>query len=50
MTNNKNENYEQWVNQCLKCKHCYRKQNDADMLFCRLRKGQCKFEEVQKNA
>ena len=41
-----NENWENWVEQCLKCKHCYTTKDD-DYIKCRLRKGVCRFEEYR---
>lgn len=32
---------EQWVEWCLNCKHAYRRKNDADTLWCRLRTRKC---------
>ena len=31
----------QWLEWCLDCKHAYKKKNDADTLWCRLRKRKC---------
>ena len=31
------------LEKCLECKHCYRRIDDAETLYCRCRKG-CKFE------
>lgn len=35
------ETQKQWLEWCLECKHAYRKKNDADTLWCRLRKRKC---------
>ena len=34
----------EWLQLCLKCKHCYKKNEHADTVYCRSKKG-CKFEE-----
>lgn len=41
-------NTEEWVKKCLSCKHCYRRKDDADTLYCRCRNGQCRYEEYKK--
>lgn len=42
------EMYEPWVEKCLTCQHCYRRQDDDDILYCRKRKGKCEYKEYQK--
>lgn len=37
--------YEDWVYKCLQCKHSYTKKDDAETMYCRLRKGKCQFEK-----
>lgn len=37
---------EDWVNQCIKCKHSYKRKNDDDTMYCRLRKPGCRFEPM----
>lgn len=32
---------ELWIEKCLVCKHAYRKIDDDDILYCRLRKKEC---------
>lgn len=34
---------EDWVDQCRQCKHSYKRKNDDDLMFCRLKK--CRFEQ-----
>ena len=36
---------EEWVKRCLECTHSYKKQDDADTIYCRLKKG-CKFDRA----
>lgn len=35
------ETQKQWLEWCLECKHAYRKKNDDDTWWCRLRKRKC---------
>jgi len=37
------EDLEDWAKKCLSCIHCYKKKDDADYLYCRLKKG-CRYE------
>ena len=39
-------NEDDYVAKCMKCKHSYTRQNESDILFCRLK--ECRYEE-QKN-
>ena len=32
---------ENWENWCYECKHAYHRQDDADYIYCRLRKKEC---------
>ena len=36
-----------YVKKCMKCKHSYTRQEESDMLFCRLK--ECKYEEYKEN-
>ncbi len=36
---------ESWAKKCLNCKHAYKRKDDADMIYCRLRKG-CRYENA----
>lgn len=36
-----------WLSRCLSCKHCYTRQDEADEIRCRCRKGKCNYEEVE---
>ena len=36
-----------WYKKCLKCQHSYRKNNDADIIYCRCRNGKCNFKKVE---
>ena len=40
--------YEEWVEHCLECKHAYRRQDDTETLWCRLRKKKCPYMEEVK--
>ena len=42
------ETLEEWFELCLDCKHAYKRKNDADMLFCRLRKRKCPYKKQKK--
>ena len=42
-----NDDVEDWVKKCMSCIHCYRKRNDADYLYCRL-KTYCRYETKKK--
>lgn len=42
------EMYEPWVEKCLTCQHCYRRQDDAEIMYCRKRKGKCEYKEYQR--
>ena len=42
---------EDYARKCMECKHSYTRRDEADVLFCRCKKG-CNFEkakEVKKN-
>lgn len=41
------EDLEDWAKKCMSCIHCYKKRNDADYLYCRLRNG-CRYETKKK--
>ena len=43
------EEKEDWIEKCLKCQHSYRRNNDADTIYCRCRGGECNFKEVKKS-
>ena len=32
------DDLEDWAKKCLSCIHCYKKKDDADYLYCRLKK------------
>lgn len=32
---------ERWLEWCMNCKHAYKRKNDDDTLWCRLRKRKC---------
>lgn len=34
------------IEKCMTCKHIYHRQDDADTIYCRCRKG-CKYEEFK---
>ena len=36
-----------YVKKCMKCKHSYTRQEESDMLFCRLK--ECRYEERKRN-
>ena len=36
-------NYEEWVAKCNECAHSYKRKDDDETIYCRLRKGECKF-------
>ncbi|SDY29681.1 hypothetical protein SAMN04488579_12434 [Eubacterium barkeri] len=38
------DGHEAWVYKCLECKHSYKRKNDAETMYCRLRKPGCRFE------
>lgn len=42
------EDLEDWAKKCLTCIHCYKKKDDADYLYCRLKNG-CRYETKKKN-
>ena len=42
-----NNDVEDWVKKCMSCIHCYRKRNDADYIYCRL-KTYCRYETKKK--
>lgn len=42
------EMYEPWVEKCLTCQHCYRRQDDTEIMYCRKRKGKCEYKEYQR--
>ena len=35
----------EWLQKCLSCIHSYHKQDDADMIYCRCRNGNCNYKE-----
>ena len=37
--------YEDWVEKCLSCTHCYRKKDDDETLYCRCRNGKCNYKK-----
>ena len=39
------DNCEEWINKCLKCKHYYVKKNNIDEVFCSCKDG-CNFEPL----
>lgn len=41
------EDLEDWAKKCMSCIHCYKKKDDADYLYCRLKNG-CRY-ETKKN-
>lgn len=34
-----------WIEKCLTCTHCYKKNDDADTLYCRCAGGECHYKE-----
>ena len=41
------EDLEDWAKKCISCIHCYKKKNDDDYLYCRLKIG-CRYETKKK--
>ena len=39
-------NFDDWYEKCVLCRHCYRRKDDAETVYCRLRKGECHFSPV----
>jgi hypothetical protein len=35
----------EWLQKCLSCVHAYYRQDDADMIYCRCRNGNCNYKE-----
>ena len=33
----------EWLQKCLSCKHSYYKKDEADMIYCRCRNGECNY-------
>lgn len=40
------EELPEWMKKCIRCKHAYEKQDD-DYMYCRLRTGECRYEEYK---
>ncbi len=36
-----NDDIEKWYRFCMICPHSYKRKDDADTVYCRLRKSQC---------
>lgn len=34
-----------WLTICLSCKHCYQKEDDAEMVYCRCKNGECHYKK-----
>ena len=34
-----------WLKICLSCKHCYQKEDDAEMVYCRCKNGECHYKK-----
>lgn len=43
----KAENMPDWLKKCITCKYAYKKQNDADCVYCRRKDGKCKYEAYE---
>lgn len=41
-----NFNYEDWVAKCNECAHSYKRKDDDETMYCRLRRGICEFKAV----
>ena len=39
---------EAWAKKCLTCTHCYKRQDDDDILYCRCRKGKCNYKKYEE--
>lgn len=39
---------EDWAKKCITCIHCYKKKNDDEYIYCRLKNG-CRYETKKKN-
>lgn len=39
----KDQEMPDWLKKCLTCAHSYRRQNDAETIYCRCRHGQCHY-------
>ena len=42
------EDLEDWAKKCMSCIHSYKKKDDADYLYCRLKKNICRYETKRK--
>lgn len=42
-----NGDLEDWAKKCMSCIHCYKKKNDDEYLYCRLKTG-CRYETKKK--
>ena len=42
------ETLDEWAELCLDCKHAYQRKNDADTLWCRLRKRKCPYKKQKQ--
>lgn len=38
-------NLPDWLTICLSCEHCYKKEDDADMVYCRCKNGECHYKK-----
>lgn len=39
---------EPWVEKCLTRQHCYKRQDDDEIMYCRKRNGKCEYKEYQR--